>query len=157
MALSLPAVNPAYWRPRASTTVGWRDRLLLLRPDRRLRGGEARDGYTEGRAGHVVEPGRVEEGDRCRVAAVLAADADLEIGPHPAAALGADPHQLAHAVGIDGDERIDLENAALRVVGENRCGIVARQPQAGLRQIVGAEREELGARLAVRDLVGLER
>jgi hypothetical protein len=68
----------------------------------------------------------VAEVDRCRVAAVLAADADLEAGARLAAALGADAHQLADAVLIDGDERIDLQDRLLRVVGEDRRRIVAR-------------------------------
>ena len=53
------------------------------------------------------------EGDRVRIAAVLAADADLEVGPRLAAALGADAHELADAVPIDGDERVDLEDRPL--------------------------------------------
>ena len=43
---------------------------------------------------------------------MLAADADLEAGPRLAPALGADTHQLADAVPIDGHEGIDLEDAA---------------------------------------------
>ena len=50
---------------------------------------DARDRHAERRAAHVVEPGGVEEADRVRVAAVLAADADLEAGPRGAAALDA--------------------------------------------------------------------
>ena len=46
--------------------------------ERRLRGREARDRHAERRAGHVVEPDPLDLGDRLRVAAVLAADPDLE-------------------------------------------------------------------------------
>ena len=46
---------------------------------RRLRGGQARHRHAVGRARHVVEPEPVAERDRRRVAAVLAADADLEV------------------------------------------------------------------------------
>ncbi len=45
-----------------------------------LGGGQAGHRDPEGRAAHVVEPGLVEEVDGRRVAAVLAADADLEAG-----------------------------------------------------------------------------
>ena len=47
--------------------------------DRGLRRGEAGDGQAEGRAAHVVHPGPVAELDGLRVAAVLAADAHLEV------------------------------------------------------------------------------
>jgi len=60
----------------------------------------------------VVEAGAMEEADRVRAAAVLAADADLE-----AWARGDAP--------LDG---------------------VAREPDGGLRQVVGPDREELGVR-----------
>ena len=52
--------------------------LSAPRADRRLRGGHARDRHAEGRAAHVVEPDLLEEVDAVRVAAVLAADAELD-------------------------------------------------------------------------------
>ena len=70
------------------------------------------------------------------------------------AALDRDLHQLADAVAIDADEGIVIEQALLQVIAEEAAGIVARQAEAGLRQIVGAEAEELG-RLG--DLAGAER
>src|ERR1700740_2543322 len=48
-------------------------------------------------------------------AAVVAADADFQIGLHLAPALGADLHELADALAVDGDERVDLEHIALRI------------------------------------------
>ncbi len=47
-------------------------------PQRRLRGGEAGDRHAEGRAGDVVEADGLAERDRGRIAAVLAADAELD-------------------------------------------------------------------------------
>ncbi len=47
---------------------------------RGVRGGQPRDRHAEGRAAHVIHPAVVTEGDRARLAAVLAADADLEAG-----------------------------------------------------------------------------
>src|SRR5688572_26367719 len=81
--------------------------------DRRLRRGEAGHRHAEGRARDVVELGRVAEGDRRRIAAVLAADADFEAGAHLAAALGADADQLAHPLLVDGDERVGGEDRLL--------------------------------------------
>src|SRR5205807_7445647 len=50
-------------------------------------GGEAGDGHAVGRARHVVEPDLVEELHRGWITAVLAADAELEVGPRLAAVL----------------------------------------------------------------------
>ena len=43
----------------------------------------------------------MEEMDGRGVAAVLAADADLQAGPGPASALDAGAHEVAHALGVD--------------------------------------------------------
>lgn len=75
---------------------------------------------------------------------MLAADAHLETGPRLAPTLHADLHQLADAVAINRNERIDLENAARDVGAEEARCVVAADAECGLRQIVGAEREELG-------------
>ena len=60
-----------------------------LHRQRRLRRREPRDRHAVRRAAHVVEADLVEEVDRRRVAAVLAADAELEVGPRLAALLDA--------------------------------------------------------------------
>src|SRR5581483_10009033 len=122
--------------------------------ERRLRGGEPRDLHAERRAGHVVESGLMAERHRGRVAAVLTADADLESLSGLAAALDADADQRADACGIDRYERIARDEAARRVDAEEACGIVAADAEGGLGQVVGAEREELGAS---GDIVGQER
>src|SRR3954454_16387093 len=93
--------------------------------ERGLRGGEPRDRHAERRARHVVEPDLVAERDRSRIAAVLAADADLEVLAHLAAPLDADPHQRADDVAVDRDERISRQDAARRVDAEERRRVVA--------------------------------
>src|SRR6185295_8735915 len=85
------------------------------------------------------------ERDRGRVAAMLAADADLEFLSHLPPALDADPYQLADALLVDRDERISRKDAARRVDAEERRRVVAADAEGGLRQVVGAEREEFGA------------
>ena len=103
------------------------------------------DRDAERRAGDVVQADPVEEVHRVGVAAVLAADADLEVGPGRPAALGADPDQLADALDVEGLERGDPEDAHLQVGGEERgLDVVAGEPPGGLGQVVGAEGEELG-------------
>src|SRR5258708_5748039 len=75
--------------------------------------------------------------------AVLAADADLELLARAAAALDADPHQLANALAIDRHERIGRQDAARRVGAEEARRIVTADAERRLREVVGAEREEL--------------
>src|SRR4051794_23533247 len=58
--------------------------------ERRLGGGETRDRHTERRARHIVEAGRMAERDRGGIAAVLAADAELDVLARLAAALVGD-------------------------------------------------------------------
>src|SRR5919202_6953306 len=59
---------------------------------RRLRRGHARDRDAVRRAAHVVKPGHVEEVDRLGVAAVLAADPELQLR----LGLAPDPRRQAH-------------------------------------------------------------
>ena len=61
-----------------------------LHRQRRLRRGQTRDRHAIRRGADVVEADLFEEMNRRRIAAVLAADADLQIGPRLAAALDAD-------------------------------------------------------------------
>ena len=53
--------------------------ILPLRTEACLRGSEARDGYAEGAAAHVVEPDALEKRDARGVSAVLPADAQLQL------------------------------------------------------------------------------
>ena len=84
------------------------------------------------------------EGDRARLAAVLAADTELELGLDAAAALDRDLHQLADTLGVEHLERVALEDAVLEVEGEELAlGVVAREPDRRLREVVRAERAEV--------------
>ena len=83
------------------------------------------------------------EGDRGRIAAVLAADADLQLRAHLAAALDADAHQFTDALLVDRHERIGRQDPARGINAEEARGVVARNAERRLRQIVSAEREEL--------------
>src|SRR5688500_2616956 len=77
--------------------------------------GHPRDGATEWRARAAGEAPRLAERDAARVAAVLAADADLQVRARPAPALDRDPDQLAHPHLVERLERILGEDAALHV------------------------------------------
>ena len=79
------------------------------------------------------------------MAAVLAADADLEARPARAPPFDRERHQAAHALHVEHLERVVLQDAALVVHRQELVlRILARERERRLRQVVGAEREELG-------------
>ena len=122
------------------------------RGERGLRGGEPRERHAERRARHVVEPELVAERDGLRLAAVLAADAELQVVLDAAAALDRDAHQVADARAVERLERVLLEHVVLQVVGEELpLGVVAREAERRLRQVVRPEGEEVRV---LGDLVG---
>ncbi len=99
-------------------------------------------------------PDAVAEFHRRGLAAVFAADADLEARAGFAAALDADLDQFADAVLIQNVERIGRQDLLLDIIGDEAADIVAGEAKAHLGQIVGAEGEELGA---AGDFAGLQR
>src|SRR6185437_830212 len=110
----------------------------------RLRRRQPRGEHAVGRAGDVVEAGAVEEANRGRIAAVLAADADLEIGSSLAAVGGGQLHQLSDAGLVEAGERILLEHALAQIHRQDLADVIAGEAEGGLGQIVGSEAEELG-------------
>src|ERR1041385_5218576 len=80
-----------------------------------LRRGEARDRHAIGRARYIVEPDFAAELNRGRVAALLAADTELDVGAGLAAALGGDLDHLADAHPVERHKRVVLENAELLI------------------------------------------
>ena len=120
-----------------------------------LRRGEARERDAVRGAAHVVEADLVAELDRARLAAVLAADAELDVRLRLAAALDADAHEVADAFLVEHLERVPLEHAVLEVEGEELAlGVVARHAERRLREVVRAEGEEVRD---LGDLVGAQR
>ena len=71
--------------------------FLLGVLDCSLCGGQTGDGHTEGGAGHIVQTHAVAELHAGGVAAVLAADAQMDVGAGGAAQLAGHIHQLAEA------------------------------------------------------------
>src|SRR5207244_4638860 len=84
----------------------------------------------------------------------LAADAEFEVGPLLSTAFGRDLHELTDAGLVDRGEWIPLHDFQLLIRGQERAGIIAAHAERGLRQVVGAEAEELPV---LRDLLGQER
>ena len=92
--------------------------------------------------------------DGRRIAAVFAADAAVQFGAGLAAELNGHLHQFAHADGVEAGERIGFVDLVLVVRRQELAGVVTREAEGHLRQVVGAEAEEL--RL-FGDLIGGER
>src|SRR5258708_6136826 len=115
-------------RPRAPL----RRRIRALVRERRLGRGEPGDRHPIGRAGDIVEADLVAEADGGGIAAVLAADAELQVLARAAAALGADAHELAHALAVDGDEGVVRENALPLVPAQQPPPAVPPHPKPRL-------------------------
>ena len=92
--------------------------------------------------------------DGRRIAAVLAADAAVQIGAGLFAEFDRHIHQFADADLVEPCKRIGFVDLVLVVRGQELAGVVAREAEGHLRQIVRAEAEEF--RL-FGDLVGGER
>src|SRR5262249_57932563 len=84
------------------------------------------------------------EGYRRRIATVLAANADLQFCANFAASIDTYFDQLAYAQLINRDERIGRKYAARGIDAEETRRVIARNPEGGLGQVVGAERKEFG-------------
>ena len=108
-----------------------------------LCGSEARDRDAEGRAGHIVETDVMAELDGGRIAAVLAADAAVQLGAGLASQLDRHLHQLADADGVEAGEGIGLVDLVRIVCRQELAGVVTREAERHLREVVGTEAEEL--------------
>ena len=98
-------------------------RLLCLY--RSLSRSQAGDGHAVGGAGDVVEPDLVAEGHTGGIAAVLAANAELDPIARRSPTLDGKLHELTNAIDIEADEGIAGEDALLDISGEEASGIVA--------------------------------
>ena len=111
--------------------------------DRGLGSSQTGDRHAEGRAGHVVQADVVAELDARRIAAVLPADADVQLAVVGAAIVDSHAHQLAHAGLIQLGEGIVLEDLGIVVRAEELACVVAGEAEGHLGQVVGAEAEEV--------------
>src|SRR5436190_9687552 len=116
---------------KAPMSAGWKnvtEPACSLRLRRTTRPVGAEDGlgrsqpcdrHPEGRAAYVIETDRVEELDRLGIAAVLAANAEFQIGLHGPALARGQPHQDAHPALIERLERVALQQSLLKVGGHH--------------------------------------
>ena len=70
---------------------------------------------------------------------MFAANAELDVGPRRAAAIGGELDEFADALDIEADERIARVDALVDVSRQEARSIVSRHSQGGLGQVVGAE------------------
>src|SRR5271165_4353849 len=124
---------------------------LQLRAGAGLRRCQTGRQHAEWRAGYVVEAVLRAEFHGGGVAAVLAADTDLDRRPGRTSLFHRHLDQLPDAFLIKGGERVLLQNAFGQVRRQYPADVVAREAKGGLGEIVGAEAEELSL---LGDLVG---
>src|SRR4029077_7796440 len=106
---------------------------------------EPRERHAIRRAADVVEPEPMAELDRLRVAAMLTADAELDLFLGATPSLDTDAHELADPGLVERLERILLDDAVLEVACEALpVGVVAGHAERRLGQVVRPERDEVG-------------
>src|SRR5205814_1528238 len=113
--------------------------LSVAASRRRTKASQRPSGDQRGRASPwaPLEPGVVEESDRLRIAAVLAADAELDLGIPLAAPLGTDVHELANPVGVESFEGIALQQSLLEVGGHHAAfHVVPAESERHLGEVV---------------------
>ena len=75
---------------------------------------------------------------------MLTANTALQVGTFAAAGLDTQFDELAHALDIDGLERVGIQDLVAEVVAHERSDIVAAEAEGHLGKVVGTEGEELG-------------
>src|SRR5438874_2207772 len=143
-------IEPKFWTLSPLSTVC----SSKLFSQRRLCCGETRDRDTEGTATDVIQTEPVAELHALGIAAVFAANAELDLGATLSAFVDGNLHELADAGLIERRERVLLEDLVLDVRHEEVAHVVAADSERHLGEIVRAEAEELGA---LRDFIGSER
>src|SRR5258708_39960679 len=129
--------------PRELRTAATRFlRLAVPEFELRLSGSQPGHGYPVGRAGNVVQTTGAEEADGVGVAAVLAADTDLELGVRSSSLVRSQPDELADTLLVDRLEGILGKDLLVDVLGKEGAGVVPRVAERHLREVVCAEREE---------------
>src|ERR687892_2779367 len=84
------------------------------------------------------------EGNAGRVTPVLATDAQLKVGTTPASRSHCHTYQGAHAFRVDGGEGVGWEYPFLNIPAkELALGVIAAETVGHLRQVIGAEAEEV--------------
>src|ERR1700691_5475230 len=112
---------------------------------------KARDGHAEWRARNISESDAMTEFHGIRIAAVFAADAELDVGTRLATFRDGDFHELANAGLVNRVERIFLHDLRFLICAEETAGIVTAHTERGLREVVRAEAKKFRR---LRDFIG---
>ena len=81
--------------------------------------------------------------NRAGVAAVFAADTELDVGTGFSSALHLHFYELAYARPVESGKRVAFKNLLFVIVGQELAGVVARETESHLRKVVCAEAEKL--------------
>ena len=111
--------------------------VLLGSVDGCLRSGETGNGYTEGAAGNVVQANLVAEFHGGRIAAVLAANADVQLGVVGTAQSAGHVHQLANTGLVQLGEGIVLEDLGIVVSIQELTGTDESNAAAAFGEVYG--------------------
>ena len=132
--------------------------------DSSLSSSQTGDRHTEGRAADVVQTDVVAELHARGIAAVLAADAQTQIGAGLTTVVGSHLDQLADADLIQMLERIALVDLVLVVCAQELGSVITAEAEGHLGQVVGAEAEEVSflgdlaggqSEMCIRDRTGI--
>src|SRR5690606_939473 len=105
--------------------------------------GQTRNRNTVWRATHVIETHRLKITDTGRIPPVFPTNSQLNVRPGPTSQLNRHFDQFANTFLIDRSKRIGFKNSFADIRGQKSAGVVARNPQSRLGQIIGAEAEKL--------------
>ena len=109
-----------------------------------LCGGKQCGGHTIGRTADIVQSYLMAKGDGGGIAAMLSANAIVQVFTGRAALFDCDLDQLSHAGLVDAYERIFVEYAIVDVIRQKASCVITAQTKRSLRQVVGSKREEIG-------------
>ena len=73
---------------------------------------------------------------------MFATNSQFYAGSRRTSSLGGQTHQFAYAFPVDGNKRIVFQYPLFAINLDKRSGVVSRQAESRLRQIVGAEAEK---------------
>src|SRR3546814_4530412 len=112
-----------------------------------MRRREARDGHAVGRGADVIEADFFAEMDARRVAAMFAADAELDaVTGRPTTGRG-EVDELADPLDVEADEGVGDEDALVDILGQESARVVAADADRRLGQVVGAKADRKSTRL----------
>src|SRR5947208_1998785 len=104
-----------------------------------LRGCQARNRHTIGRAAHVVESDLITKLDRRWIATMFAADSDFQVRSGGPALFKSHLHQTADALAVQFLERVRLQDSFRQIIHNNLTRVVTRKTERRLGQIIRAE------------------